>query len=238
MAEQEIRKNFKKVVTITKDKKKGIWHKLEEIAIEIAIVVFAVSVTIWFHSWSEHRHQQKEVKEFLIGLNKDLDKDIEEMKQDMNAYVLQQKLFSYLSSIPENKGANIDSIQQYKSCLFNFILFGKNSGRYQGFKSSGKLAYIENEELMNMILDLYEENIPLLQISTDFYKNEKLKFIDDVEANTNGFPNGNFLHVLSTSPVQNKSKIYLAPNVSQILHLYESCIEKMMDIKKEINIKK
>ena len=63
MAEQEIRKNFKKIVTITKDKKKGIWHKLEEIAIEIAIVVFAVSVTIWFHSWSEHRHQQKEVKE-------------------------------------------------------------------------------------------------------------------------------------------------------------------------------
>ncbi len=234
MAEQEIRKNFKKIVTITKDKKKGIWHKLGEIAIEIAIVVFAVSVTIWFHSWSEHRHQQKEVKEFLIGLNKDLDKDIEEMKQDMNAYILQQKLFSYLSSIPENKGANIDSIQQYESCLFNFIGFGKNSGRYQGFKSSGKLAYIENEELLNLILDLYEENVALLQISTDFYKNEKLKFIEDIESNTTGYPNGNFLKILSSAPIQNKSKIYLATNVNQILYLYESCIDKMLDIKTAI----
>jgi hypothetical protein len=41
-------------------------EKIKEIAIEIFIIVFAITLSISLHSWSEKRHQQEEVKEFLL----------------------------------------------------------------------------------------------------------------------------------------------------------------------------
>jgi len=54
----------------------SFWEKVKEVAIEIFIIVFAVTLSIWLHSWSDHRHEQKEVEEFLSGLKGDLAKDI------------------------------------------------------------------------------------------------------------------------------------------------------------------
>ena len=54
-------------------KEHSIWHKISEFLIEMCIIVFAVTISIWFHNLSEHRHQQEEVKQFLEGLKADLD---------------------------------------------------------------------------------------------------------------------------------------------------------------------
>ena len=79
MAELEILKHAKKSYTILKSTGKDWGHKLKEIIIEILIIVFAVSISIWFHNWSEKRHEDKEEKEFFIGFRKDLGNDIENM---------------------------------------------------------------------------------------------------------------------------------------------------------------
>src|ERR1700709_1251392 len=86
MAEEEIRKHTKAVYKDWTDPHFGWKHKLKEIFFEILIIVFAVSISIWFHNWSESRKDRKEEKEFLAGLKTDLQSDLKEMKGDTAAY--------------------------------------------------------------------------------------------------------------------------------------------------------
>ena len=156
-----------------------------------------------------------------------------EMRQDIQAYKNQKKAFNYLGNIPTSKVASNDSLQIYAPYFYNFTGYGGNTGRYEGFKSSGKIAFIENDSLQDHILDLYEEKIPLLTVSTDFYKNQKLKFSDYITENTVDYPNGNITKIMASSPIKNRSKIYLA-SVNQIIANYEGCITRMESIVNEI----
>ena len=63
--QDEVSKHTKKIFKTMSNKKYSMPEKLKEISIEILIIVFAVTLSIKLHEWSEHRHQQKEVKEFF-----------------------------------------------------------------------------------------------------------------------------------------------------------------------------
>ena len=58
--QDEILKHTKKIYNEIKSQKHSFGEKAKEIIIEILIIVFAVTLSIWLHSWSEERHQQKE----------------------------------------------------------------------------------------------------------------------------------------------------------------------------------
>ncbi|QCX52699.1 DUF6090 family protein [Elizabethkingia sp. JS20170427COW] len=232
MAELEVAKNVKKVIKITQEKNNW-FHKLKHILLEICIIIFAVSVSIGFHNWSENRHEQKEVHDFMLGFKQDLKKDIIDMQSDIKAYKQQKRLFKYIATIPNGQRANQDSIKKFKQDLFNFTSYGKNSGRYEGFKSSGKLYFIENDYLLDEILNYYEEDITLLNISTTFYKNQKLKFADYIIENSSSFPDGDFLEVISSPKIKNRSKIYLSA-VDAIINSYNQCIHRAQAITQTI----
>ena len=53
--------------------------------------------------------------------------------------------------------------------IFNTIALNPSNGRFEGFKSLGKIGNIESEELQNDIMDLYQENITSLLASTERY---------------------------------------------------------------------
>jgi hypothetical protein len=72
MAEDEIAKHSRKIYKTWFNKELSIWHKISEFLIEMTIIVFAVSISIWFHNVSEHKHQQEDVKQFLTGNTKRL----------------------------------------------------------------------------------------------------------------------------------------------------------------------
>ncbi len=234
MAELEVAKAAKKIVNTAKSKEHGIWEKIKEMGIEIAIIVFAVSVSIAFHSWSESRHEQHEVKSFLNGLRKDLKKDIEGMKSDILSYQNQKKAFGYFASIPKNKFVNEDSLRKYSPYFFNYIRLSRNNGRYEGFKSSGKISYIENDSLQNDILDLYEEHIPVLTMLTDSYTSQKSKFAEYITENTIDYPQGNITQVLASDPIKNRSRIYLV-SVDHIINKYQKSILLMEKILHQID---
>lgn len=225
MAELEVGKSLNKVVAIAKSKEHNTTHKVKEIVGEILVIVFAVSLSIYLHSWSEHREKQHEVKVFMNGLHLDLNKDVEEMNADITAYKNQKKLFQYLSRLSNGQLASKDSIEKYQPYLYNFTGLGKNNGRYEGFKSSGNIQHIEEELLQNEILNHYEETLPLLKISTEYYKNQKMKFADYIIENTQNYPNGNLMKVISGNPIKNRCKIYLS-SVDQIIRGYEACIKE------------
>lgn len=176
MAEQEIAKHTKKVYKIWNSKQHSPWHKVQEFFIEIFIIVFAVSISIWFHNMSEHSHNQKEAKAFLVGLQSDLVHDIEEMQQDSLSFVEQKVFFQQL--------ANRAAPEMDSSLFVNWIyLFSNrtvlvpNISRFEALKYSGKMALIENKELLDEILNLYEEKIPFLVNSASGYFENKEKHL-------------------------------------------------------------
>ncbi|MTW13899.1 hypothetical protein GM658_25115 [Pseudoduganella eburnea] len=156
MAELEVAKHGKNVINMAVSKEHRLVHKLKEIALEIAIIVFAVSVSIWFHSMSEHRHEQQQVKEFLVGLKTDLARDAGQLDEIAKSYHARDKTYEYLAALDpkaEPEGEKFDQAFAFADSNWFFVPV---TSRFEGFKSGGKLTNIEDEELLNDILTLYQ----------------------------------------------------------------------------------
>lgn len=235
MAEQEVVKHVKKVYKVWHRSDLGFWHKAKEFLIEVVIIVFAVTLSIWLHDRSEHKHKQEEVKEFLAGLKSDLQSDLKEMNEDKISFVKSNATFSYISNLKYNEDVNLDSLKKHSPRIFNSTGLIPNSGRFEGFKASGKIGNIENIELQNDIMDLYQENIQSLLLSSDIYNENKQKFIDyymsHVERTSDSTTN--VATVFKQSPVHNLA--LPLKNTEEIIDRYNKCISTMNKIIKEID---
>jgi|ERR1017187_576372 hypothetical protein len=178
--EDEVHKHSKKLFDTMKNSKSSLSKKVKEILIEIFIIVFAVTISIWLHGWDEHRHQQKEVKEFLADVKDDLNKDITDMNQEKDSLSLSvanktnflnmnDKLIDSLKSLNNNITINIS---------MRLSLRKSNVGNYEGFKSSGKIGFIENKSLKKLILKYYQEDLPQLEDLEKFYNSVITKITD------------------------------------------------------------
>jgi hypothetical protein len=235
MAEDEIVKHTKKVYSIWFSKEHTILHKLSEFLLEIIIIVFAVSISIWFHNKSEHAHQQNEVKRFLQGLKSDLKQDIGEIGGDRLSYVNQGYIFTYISKLRMNEIPNKDTIIKYSNFLFNTTELDPNDGRFQGFKSSGKIGNIENDSLQNDIMDLYEEDIPMLLSSSRMYISIKLKLLDFYYKNQKRLTDSttNYLDLFKIDEARNLCGSL--SSTSQVIERYDKCVQLMNKIIREID---
>ena len=170
------------IIKHTKNIKKSIGNnshtateKLKEILIEIFIIVFAVTVSIWLHNWSEHKHEQDEAKKFLTELKSDISRDIELLKKNKQ---LSAKLDSnykfvlHLAAVPMS-----DTLLGAYTDLFTFST-NFNTGRYEGFKSGGKIGTIENDSLKSNILVYYQQTIPNLIAGANFMNQEQMKILN------------------------------------------------------------
>lgn len=235
MAEQEVIKHTKKIYKVWNSKEHGFWEKVKEFVLEIVIIVFAVSLSIWLHGQSEHAHQQKDVKDFLLGLQTDLKLDRQEMEADRERFIKSGKAFYYLRSLQLNEKPNKDSVSYYNDVFFNSTGLIPNDGRFEGFKSAGKIGTIENKVLQNEILDLYQENIPFLITQTDFHNTAKRKlnnFFND-HLKRSSTTTDNFMELLMSERVYNEGG-----DLSQtrnIVDQYTKCIKNIDQINKLID---
>ena len=119
--------------------------------------------------------------------------------------------------------------------IFNTTGLIPNSGRFEGFKSSGKIGTIENKELQNNIMDLYQENIPNLIVSTNFYTGAKQKLFDHINANRKRLTDStdNLLTALASDQSYNISLGLTF--IKEIVGRYDTCINKMQMITRQIN---
>ena len=234
MAEQEIVKHTKMIFGIWKTKSSFL-HKLSEFIAEILIIVFAITLSIYFHDRSELKHQRHEAKAFLLGLKQDLTTDIEEMNSDKKSYQNSGVIFRYITNRRLNEKLNADTISKYSNWIFNTTGLIPNSGRFEGFKSSGKMGTIENKELQDYIMDLYQENIPTLIVSTNDYTAKKQRLFEYLEANRKRITDSttNLVGVLASDPAFNICRSLTF--VRQILARYDTCINKMKAIINDIN---
>jgi len=158
--QEEITKHSNKIYKAVKKSEHTVGEKVKEIIIEICIIVFAVTLSISLHSWSEHRHQQEEVQAFLGNLKNDLKNDIESIDREVGMY---QKTNADYEKILALTPSQLDSIYKSKGKV-NFPIHSHGQtltiGNYESFKSSGKLGYIEDEKLKQKILNYYQIFVP------------------------------------------------------------------------------
>lgn len=233
--EHEITGHSLKAYKIAKKSSLSIWEKIKEIGIEIMIIVFAVSLAAYLERWKEHSHEQAEVKEFLLGLKTDLQHDIQEMKHDKVSYFRSGNAFNYISNLAPGDSIRADSIRKYTNDITNSTGLVANSGRYEGFKSSGKIMTIENKSLQNDIMDLYQEDIPVLLASTNSYTKRKEIFWDYLSEmkKRDHSGNTNMAEILATDRAKNISGGLSF--TEEILSRYDSAIIKSQRIIDAIN---
>jgi hypothetical protein len=207
-------------------------QRLPDILLEIGIIVFAVTLSIQLHSWHEHSLEREKERKFLVGLRQDLGHDIQEMQRDSSSYVTQYKAFRYFRSLtPET--LHPDSLKKYSWTLRNTTVLVPNASRFEGLKSSGDLDVIEDEELLNGILDHYQELIPSLVNNADHFSNYKGqsigRYLDDHLA-----PNQqNLAAVMAVGPMQN----YLshADEIPYIVTQYHEVMQHSRELIRQID---
>ena len=227
--QEEIKKHTQKVYKAYKSNH-SFAEKLKEIGIEIGIIVFAVSLSIWMHSWSENRHQQDEANEFLVDLKSDLTADILMMKNVQQGNSKKLKEIEFLSSLTVQKMDSLKKADKSVNFNANINISKFNVGNYEGFKSSGKIAYIENKKLKKLILEYYQGHLPSINEFDVLNKELALKLFEDVFNNADKTGKELFLDK------KFKGKINFYVQYSKgYLTSYDEVIKQAETILKEIN---
>ena len=169
MPEHDVTKHAKAIYETMRETHKKWKQKLADILVEIAIIVFAISLSLLLERWRENAHDKTIEKNFLTGLRGDLLSDIQQLKTDSASYNLMYNGWHYLRNSGLNDTPlNIDSLQLYGASLIGTTQFMPANSRFEALKSSGQFNVIENDSLQNMILDLYQNKIITLQSTTTY----------------------------------------------------------------------
>jgi hypothetical protein len=230
MADQEVIKHTKKVLSVMTHKEHSLGAKLREIALEVAIIVFAVSTSIWLHGISEHHHEQQRVKTFLLGLKNDLHTNINSLNNESARVRERKDVYAYLAAL--DPAAPLDR-ERFDRALGELMFphWGAKllAGRYESFKSSGRLMNIENEKLLQNIVYEFETGVRGVQAGEAYtrglYENFKIYIDEGVDAGTDPFK-------LVTAP---KGKRLLKAMSATVLNDYRVMGERHTTILKQID---
>jgi hypothetical protein len=175
MAENEIIKHTKKALSIFQSTSMDLRYKAQEIFIEIVIIVFAVSISIWFHNWSESRHDRMEEREFLTGMKQDLQADIDNMQGSQEFYVSSVQGIRYYLKSAQGVPMQRDSVMQYADVFFGSKSMDPHISRYEALKSSGKFKIVQNKELLDNIIDFHEAVVERIKTLNEKYYEQRVR---------------------------------------------------------------
>lgn len=167
MADQEVVKHVKHAVDVARSHRPWT-HKVQEILLEIVIIVFAVSLSIWLHNWAESRKDREEERDFLVGLKQDLQADIQEMEGDKATYEGVLEGMRYFIRVGNGEPVNMDSAKKYQPILFSTVQIDPRISRFEALRGSGRLGIIQDKELLVNITDLYAKGFNHLRRINDF----------------------------------------------------------------------
>jgi hypothetical protein len=237
MAQDEIIKHGKNIYGIAKSPH-GIRHKVQETVIEILIIIFAVSASLWLHNWSEDRHARKEEKEFLTGLKEDMQGDMENMKVSEQFYVNILHGIRYFLKASQEGNPDRDSIYNYLGIFFNSTNLDPHIARYEGLKSSGKFGIIRNTVLLNDIINLHEAIFRHIEYLNELYDRhtDKLETLISQYAQLN-----DSMRIMNTTEMIKRSDFRIQLNIkggivsNNIIPYHEKGIDMCNQIIREID---
>jgi hypothetical protein len=233
MAEQEIAKHGKNVIHLMTKKEHTLAHRLREVVIEIATIVFAVSMSIWLHGLSEHYHQQQQVRSFLLGLRSDLARDVTQLTNIHGGYRSFDADYAYLAGLDPHgapDGKKFDEAYMYMNANWYFI---PTKSRFDGFLMSGKLTNVEDENLLTQILSLYQTQLPQIRTSEGGWQMRQHRLRDYRDAIMEG-DDDRSRYSMVTSP-KGKRLLRDMETGSQLYERYQQYIDQSRDIIKQID---
>lgn len=236
MSEHEISKHTKAIYKEWRNPHHSWKHKLGEILTEILIIVFAITLSLVVERWREHANEQTIEKQFLLGLKKDLQTDLAQEAEDSAAYAALRKGWTYFQHLGiDGEIYHEDTIKAYIGTLLNNTTFLPNNSRFEALKSSGEIGVIENDSLQNLILDLYQNKIPALRLSSDIFSNFKTQqFIPHILQHMRPNSNSSQIITLFKQPVMQNYLNY-SSTADQVLLLYHALMQQSRNIIQMIN---
>ncbi|RXM48645.1 DUF6090 family protein [Flavobacterium sp. YO12] len=233
--QEEVQKHTQRIYKAAKNKEHSLGDKVKEILIEIFIIVFAVTLSISLHSWSEHKHQQEEVKVFLENLKNDLQNDVKSIDIEKEAYKKSNIDYEKILALTPRQ---LDSIYKSKNKVeFPIYSHGPkmNIGNFEGFKSSGKIGYIEDEKLKQKILNYYQIYVPAINEVDKYYNDFLFKCFDKMIENADKSE-----QEMYADPKFKKTVEFLVKLGKNNIRVYDQntrplTIELIKEIEKELN---
>ncbi|MGZ3750997.1 MAG: hypothetical protein ACXVAU_06965 [Mucilaginibacter sp.] len=227
MSEEKIIKHAGNAVHIVKDKSLTWKGKVRELAEEIAIIVFAVSITLALHNWNDGRNERKMEKEFLEGTRDDLkyEANIISDVSDLTKTVAYYDKAWHQMSTGKIDAAYIDT-NSYQLVNTSFLTF--DNGRFEGFKSSGYLRLIENKTLLKHLTYLFTSEIPF-EVNADamFYSERRAGYNTYIGAKA----------PIDSNQVVHVSKILNDPAVRYQIMWYGNYLHERIYHKKRLAVK-
>jgi len=234
MAEQEIINHTKEALKVLENKELSLWEKAKDFILEVFIIVFAISLSIWFHNLSENNKEKQLAKTFLLGLKSDIQADIDETKELQGAYKKYTLLYTYLNSLDIHKAPNLDSLKLALQFINTNSYLRAHKSRFNGFLSAGKIMTIENDSLIQKILNYYQEVLPQIESSEKGWINNNASLNNYLVDNSKDYENPiEDFKVLTTS----KGK-YLTKSLipwPQLLERYQNIITEGQEITSDIS---
>jgi Family of unknown function (DUF6090) len=136
----------------------SLWGKIQKMLREVLIIVFGVTVSIWFANWNDKRKELAEVKEFLADIKQDLTQDTAYIRLRIDRIKPYIKDYDYALSLTSQQLDSLKKVKANVNLRFDLTPTQLNEGNYQGFKSSGKIGFIDDKNLKKKILEYYEHS--------------------------------------------------------------------------------
>ncbi|MDP9079449.1 MAG: hypothetical protein M3O71_18610 [Bacteroidota bacterium] len=200
MAEHEIIKHTREIIKVVKNPG-DLKHKIGDTILEIAIIVFAITLSLFVERYREHQQEQTLEHNFLTSLVGDLKGDLQQLHNDSANYARMNKSFAYLRQAYTGKKLNPDSALKAAEYLYNSVEFVPSNSRYEALKASGKLDVIENKTLQVEIVNLYQQTMAGLILSTKSFSAFKNKMSDYADYNIVFTKTGNNIQQVMERPV-------------------------------------
>jgi len=225
----------KKALKIVRNKEKGFGEKFKEVLIEVAIIIFAVSFAAFIERTREHYKERGEAKEFLIGLNSDIKNELFQVNKAKSQ--LNEMIKSY-TRLQGYKMKDVDSLEKHGIKESFFIPKLNNrplNGRYEGFKSSGRIQTIENDSLRNEILKLYQEDIPFIDFAENAFNTNQSR-LEELMLSASEAPNFTDADIMRklVSPHGKTVIMFSLSYANGVLTGYEEMIKQSKKIQEEI----
>lgn len=236
MSESEFVKHSKKIIAVSTDRSRRFKSRVVDIIGEIFIIVIAITISFLFEKWREKQMDQKLEKEFFQGLNTDLNDDLKELKSDSATYMLVAHSLKYLRDYDVTANPHPDSLAKYGHWLFNTTGLIPNTSRIDALKFSGKIGVIENKDLLDKILNLYQEEIPSLIIETSSFTDYKTKLLLPYYYQNIAYSGGNLVEQLRSILPKDQFKVYLDYDgiATHIAQHYHSIINSFEEVQRMV----
>lgn len=160
MSEEKVIKHSENALKILKNKSVSIREKIIGIIEEILIIILAVSITLALHNWNDKRNEREIERNFLLGTSDDLKRGANHLTKAIKQFQPTIDYYHEVSKQMDRKKIDTQYVDRGSGYLTNTLYWTFDGSRFEGFKSSGYLRLIENQQLMKDLVSLYSIYMP------------------------------------------------------------------------------